>query len=126
MRINRGPGLAESMDAAPQDRPRTARGRPQPGGPSPTTTGRGAADLLVRWMKEGGASRSRVDQMGNIFGLRAGDGSAAAGGSWASHADSVPERAAKYDGPAYGVLCAPRDPPEPERTGRRAPVIRSA
>jgi N-carbamoyl-L-amino-acid hydrolase len=59
-------------------------------------------DLLVRWMREAGL-RVTVDQMGNIFGERAGQ----AGQPpvmMGSHADSVPT-GGKYDG-QLGVLCA--------------------
>jgi N-carbamoyl-L-amino-acid hydrolase len=59
-------------------------------------------DLLVRWMREAGL-RVSVDQMGNIFGKRAGE----AGRPpvmMGSHADSVPT-GGKYDG-QLGVLSA--------------------
>jgi beta-ureidopropionase / N-carbamoyl-L-amino-acid hydrolase len=59
-------------------------------------------DLLVRWMKEAGLSVS-VDQMGNIFGIRAGMETLAPV-LMGSHADSVPT-GGKYDG-QLGVLCA--------------------
>jgi len=59
-------------------------------------------DLLVRWMKEAGLAVS-VDQMGNIFGIRAGMETLAPV-LMGSHADSVPT-GGKYDG-QLGVLCA--------------------
>ncbi len=59
-------------------------------------------DLLVEWMRQAGLSVT-VDQMGNIFGQRAGsDGAAPV--MMGSHADSVPT-GGKYDG-QLGVLCA--------------------
>jgi N-carbamoyl-L-amino-acid hydrolase len=59
-------------------------------------------DLLVGWMREAGLSVT-VDQMGNIFGLRAGSAALPAV-MMGSHADSVPT-GGKYDG-QLGVLCA--------------------
>src|SRR4029450_3259834 len=67
-----------------------------------TDDDRRGRDLLVRWMREAGL-RVSVDQMGNIFGERAGE----AGRPpvmMGSHADSVPT-GGKYDG-QLGVLCA--------------------
>jgi len=58
-------------------------------------------DLLVRWMREAGL-RVTVDQMGNIFGERAGEPRQAPV-MMGSHADSVPT-GGKYDG-QLGVLC---------------------
>jgi N-carbamoyl-L-amino-acid hydrolase len=59
-------------------------------------------DLLVRWMREAGL-RVSVDQMGNIFGERAGE-TGRPPVMMGSHADSVPT-GGKYDG-QLGVLCA--------------------
>src|SRR5215813_10226585 len=59
-------------------------------------------DLLVRWMREAGL-RVTVDQMGNIFGERAGQPGQPPV-MMGSHADSVPT-GGKYDG-QLGVLCA--------------------
>jgi N-carbamoyl-L-amino-acid hydrolase len=59
-------------------------------------------DLLVEWMRAAGL-RVRVDQMGNIFGERAG-AQALPPVLMGSHADSVPT-GGKYDG-QLGVLCA--------------------
>src|SRR5215470_13837865 len=59
-------------------------------------------DLLVRWMREAGL-RVTVDQMGNIFGERAGHPGQPPV-MMGSHADSVPT-GGKYDG-QLGVLCA--------------------
>jgi len=59
-------------------------------------------DLLVGWMREAGLTVT-VDQMGNIFGLRAGT-LALPPVMMGSHADSVPT-GGKYDG-QLGVLCA--------------------
>ena len=58
-------------------------------------------DLLVRWMREAGL-RVTVDQMGNIFGERAGTAPLPPV-MMGSHADSVPT-GGKYDG-QLGVLC---------------------
>ena len=58
-------------------------------------------DLLVRWMREAGL-RVSVDQMGNIFGERAGQPGQPPV-MMGSHADSVPT-GGKYDG-QLGVLC---------------------
>jgi N-carbamoyl-L-amino-acid hydrolase len=59
-------------------------------------------DLLVGWMREAGL-RVTVDQMGNIFGERAGQPGQPPV-MMGSHADSVPT-GGKYDG-QLGVLCA--------------------
>jgi beta-ureidopropionase / N-carbamoyl-L-amino-acid hydrolase len=59
-------------------------------------------DLLVEWMRSAGL-RVTVDQMGNIFGERAG-AEALPPVMVGSHADSVPT-GGKYDG-QLGVLCA--------------------
>src|SRR5207247_4703792 len=59
-------------------------------------------DLMVRWMREAGL-RVTVDQMGNIFGERAGS-QALPPVMMGSHADSVPT-GGRYDG-QLGVLCA--------------------
>src|SRR5882724_13318491 len=59
-------------------------------------------DLLVGWMREAGLTVT-VDQMGNIFGGRAGSDSLPPV-MMGSHADSVPT-GGKYDG-QLGVLCA--------------------
>jgi beta-ureidopropionase / N-carbamoyl-L-amino-acid hydrolase len=67
-----------------------------------TDEDRRGRDLLVRWMKEAGLAVS-VDQMGNIFGIRAGMETLAPV-LMGSHADSVPT-GGKYDG-QLGVLCA--------------------
>ena len=67
-----------------------------------TDEDRRGRDLLVRWMREAGL-RVTVDQMGNIFGERAGlPGQPPV--MMGSHADSVPT-GGKYDG-QLGVLCA--------------------
>ena len=67
-----------------------------------TDDDRRGRDLLVEWMRQAGLSVT-VDQMGNIFGQRAGsDGAAPV--MMGSHADSVPT-GGKYDG-QLGVLCA--------------------
>ncbi len=67
-----------------------------------TDDDRRGRDLLVEWMRQAGLSVT-VDQMGNIFGRRAGsDGAAPV--MMGSHADSVPT-GGKYDG-QLGVLCA--------------------
>jgi N-carbamoyl-L-amino-acid hydrolase len=58
-------------------------------------------DMLVRWMREAGL-RVTVDQMGNIFGERAGTAPLPPV-MMGSHADSVPT-GGKYDG-QLGVLC---------------------
>src|SRR5229473_3926906 len=58
-------------------------------------------DLMVRWMREAGL-RVSVDQMGNIFGERAGS-EPLPPVMMGSHADSVPT-GGKYDG-QLGVLC---------------------
>jgi N-carbamoyl-L-amino-acid hydrolase len=59
-------------------------------------------DLMVDWMRQAGL-RVTVDQMGNIFGERAGE-SARPPVMMGSHVDSVPT-GGKYDG-QLGVLCA--------------------
>jgi len=67
-----------------------------------TDDDRRGRDLLVEWMRQAGLAVT-VDQMGNIFGRRAGsDGAAPV--MMGSHADSVPT-GGKYDG-QLGVLCA--------------------
>jgi len=67
-----------------------------------TDDDRRGRDLLVEWMRQAGLTVT-VDQMGNIFGQRAGsDGVAPV--MMGSHADSVPT-GGKYDG-QLGVLCA--------------------
>ena len=67
-----------------------------------TDDDRRGRDLLVSWMREAGLTVT-VDQMGNIFGQRAGeDGLPPV--MMGSHADSVPT-GGKYDG-QLGVLCA--------------------
>ena len=58
-------------------------------------------DLMVRWMREAGL-RVTVDQMGNIFGERAGR-EPLPPVIMGSHVDSVPT-GGKYDG-QLGVLC---------------------
>jgi len=67
-----------------------------------TDDDRRGRDLLVRWMREA-ALTVTVDQMGNIFGQRAG-GDGLPPVLMGSHADSVPT-GGKYDG-QLGVLCA--------------------
>jgi N-carbamoyl-L-amino-acid hydrolase len=65
-----------------------------------------ARDQMVAWMKEAGL-RVSVDQMGNIFGERAGqapEGETLPPVMMGSHVDSVPT-GGKYDG-QLGVLCA--------------------
>jgi N-carbamoyl-L-amino-acid hydrolase len=59
-------------------------------------------DLMVRWMREAGL-RVSVDQMGNIFGERAGEVGRPPV-MMGSHVDSVPT-GGRYDG-QLGVLCA--------------------
>jgi N-carbamoyl-L-amino-acid hydrolase len=66
-----------------------------------TDDDRRGRDLMVRWMREAGL-RVTVDQMGNIFGERAGT-EALPPVMMGSHADSVPT-GGKYDG-QLGVLC---------------------
>src|SRR5262245_1588897 len=67
-----------------------------------TDDDRRGRDLLVSWMREAGLTVT-VDQMGNIFGIRAGaDGQPPV--LMGSHADSVPT-GGRYDG-QLGVLCA--------------------
>jgi beta-ureidopropionase / N-carbamoyl-L-amino-acid hydrolase len=58
-------------------------------------------DLMVRWMREAGL-RVTIDQMGNIFGERAGS-AALPPVMIGSHIDSVPT-GGRYDG-QLGVLC---------------------
>jgi len=67
-----------------------------------TDEDRRGRDLLVSWMREAGLAVT-VDQMGNIFGRRAGS-EALPPVMMGSHADSVPT-GGKYDG-QLGVLCA--------------------
>src|SRR5215813_6318387 len=67
-----------------------------------TEEDRRGRDLLVQWMREAGL-RVTVDQMGNIFGERAGQPGQPPV-MMGSHADSVPT-GGKYDG-QLGVLCA--------------------
>jgi N-carbamoyl-L-amino-acid hydrolase len=67
-----------------------------------TDEDRRGRDLLVGWMREVGLAVT-VDQMGNIFGIRAGT-EALPPVLMGSHADSVPT-GGKYDG-QLGVLCA--------------------
>jgi N-carbamoyl-L-amino-acid hydrolase len=67
-----------------------------------TDDDRRGRDLLVEWMRQAGLSVT-VDQMGNIFGQRAGSDSAPPV-MMGSHADSVPT-GGRYDG-QLGVLCA--------------------
>jgi beta-ureidopropionase / N-carbamoyl-L-amino-acid hydrolase len=67
-----------------------------------TDDDRRGRDLLVGWMREAGLAIT-VDQMGNIFGQRAG-GDGRPPVLMGSHADSVPT-GGKYDG-QLGVLCA--------------------
>jgi len=98
MRINRK-RLEESMDALGRV------GATAKGGLNRvalTDDDRRGRDLLVGWMREAGLSVT-VDQMGNIFGLRAGAGSLPPV-MMGSHADSVPT-GGRYDG-QLGVLCA--------------------
>ena len=67
-----------------------------------TDDDRRGRDLLVEWMRQAGLAVT-VDQMGNIFGQRAGSDSGAPV-MMGSHADSVPT-GGRYDG-QLGVLCA--------------------
>jgi N-carbamoyl-L-amino-acid hydrolase len=67
-----------------------------------TDEDRQGRDLLVTWMRQAGL-RVTVDQMGNIFGERAGEPGQPPV-MMGSHADSVPT-GGKYDG-QLGVLCA--------------------
>jgi N-carbamoyl-L-amino-acid hydrolase len=98
MRINRK-RLEESMEALGRVGA-TARGGLNR--VALTDDDRRGRDLLVEWMRQAGLSVT-VDQMGNIFGQRAGsDGVAPV--MMGSHADSVPT-GGKYDG-QLGVLCA--------------------
>jgi beta-ureidopropionase / N-carbamoyl-L-amino-acid hydrolase len=64
---------------------------------------RGARDLLVRWLREAGCA-VRVDDLGNIYGRRAGADPAAAPVVCGSHLDTVPT-GGRFDG-ALGVLGA--------------------
>ena len=98
MRINRA-RLAESMDALGKIG-ETARGGLHR--VALTDDDRRGRDLLVRWMNEAGLTVT-VDQMGNLFGIRAGI-EARPPVFMGSHADSVPS-GGKYDG-QLGVLCA--------------------
>ena len=98
MRIDRA-RLAESMDALGKIGA-TARGGLHR--VALTDDDRRGRDLLVRWMKEAGLAVT-VDQMGNLFGIRAGT-EARPPVFMGSHADSVPS-GGKYDG-QLGVLCA--------------------
>jgi N-carbamoyl-L-amino-acid hydrolase len=66
-----------------------------------TDEDRRARDQMVAWMREAGL-RVSVDQMGNIFGERAGS-AALPPVMIGSHVDSVPT-GGKYDG-QLGVLC---------------------
>src|SRR4030095_10855929 len=91
MRINRA-RLAESMDALGKTG-ETARGGLNR--VALTDDDRRGRDLLVGWMKQGGLAVT-VDQMGNIFGIRAGTESLPPV-FMGSHADSVPT-GGKYDG----------------------------
>ncbi len=98
MRINRK-RLEESMDALGKI------GATPKGGltrEALTDDDRRGRDLLVGWMREAGLTVT-VDQMGNIFGGRAGSDSLPPV-MMGSHADSVPT-GGKYDG-QLGVLCA--------------------
>ena len=98
MRINRA-RLAETMEALGRigETPRGGLHRV-----ALTDDDRRGRDLLVGWMKRAGLAVS-VDQMGNIFGIRAGAESLPPV-FMGSHADSVPS-GGKYDG-QLGVLCA--------------------
>ena len=98
MRINRK-RLEESMEALGRIGA-TARGGLNR--VALTDDDRRGRDLLVRWMREAGLTVT-VDQMGNIFGQRAG-GDGRPPVLMGSHADSVPT-GGKYDG-QLGVLCA--------------------
>jgi N-carbamoyl-L-amino-acid hydrolase len=64
---------------------------------------RRARDLLVRWLGEAGCG-VRVDDLGNIYGRRAGGDPAAAPVVFGSHLDTVPT-GGRFDG-ALGVLGA--------------------
>jgi beta-ureidopropionase / N-carbamoyl-L-amino-acid hydrolase len=98
MRINRK-RLEESMEALGRIGA-TARGGLNR--VALTDDDRRGRDLLVEWMRHAGLSVT-VDQMGNIFGQRAGsDGVPPV--MMGSHADSVPT-GGRYDG-QLGVLCA--------------------
>ena len=98
MRINRK-RLEESMDALGRV------GATAKGGLNRvalTDDDRRGRDLLVGWMRQAGLSVT-VDQMGNLFGLRAGS-EGLPPVMMGSHADSVPT-GGRYDG-QLGVLCA--------------------
>jgi beta-ureidopropionase / N-carbamoyl-L-amino-acid hydrolase len=98
MRVNRN-RLEESMDALGRV------GGTVNGGLNRvalTDDDRRGRDLLVGWMREAGLTVT-VDQMGNIFGLRAGADNLPPV-VMGSHADSVPT-GGRYDG-QLGVLCA--------------------
>jgi len=98
MRIDRA-RLAESMEALGKigETPRGGLSRV-----ALTDDDRRGRDLLVRWMKEAGLAVT-IDQMGNIFAVRAGT-EARPPVFMGSHADSVPS-GGKFDG-QLGVLCA--------------------
>ena len=98
MRVNRK-RLEESMDALGRVGATTKGGLNRVALTDDDRRGRG---LLVGWMREAGLSVT-VDQMGNIFGLRAGSDSLPPV-MMGSHADSVPT-GGRYDG-QLGVLCA--------------------
>ena len=118
MRIDRN-RLAESMEALGRIGA-TARGGLHR--VALTDDDRRGRDLLVRWMREAGLAVT-VDQMGNIFGLRAGT-EARPPVFMGSHADSVPS-GGRYDG-QLGVLCALETLRDAQRPAGRARRIRSA
>src|SRR5262245_1401549 len=89
---------AEHGESRPDRRDRARRAYPT----GPDRRGPRGRDLLVRWMREAGL-RVTVDQMGNIFGERAGQPGQPPV-MMGSHVDSVPT-GGKYDG-QLGVLCA--------------------
>jgi N-carbamoyl-L-amino-acid hydrolase len=64
---------------------------------------REARDLLVRWLRDAGC-RVRVDDLGNIYGRRAGGDAASAPVVVGSHLDTVPT-GGRFDG-ALGVIAA--------------------
>ncbi|WP_422823836.1 Zn-dependent hydrolase [Variovorax robiniae] len=66
-----------------------------------TDADRDGRDLLVRWMNELGLD-VRIDQIGNIFGIRAGAQADAAPVMMGSHIDTV-ATGGRYDG-CYGVM----------------------
>jgi N-carbamoyl-L-amino-acid hydrolase len=98
MRINRK-RLEESMDALGKIGATAKGGLTRE---ALTDDDRRGRDLLVGWMREAGLTVT-VDQMGNIFGERAGSDRLPPV-MMGSHADSVPT-GGKYDG-QLGVLCA--------------------